>query len=61
MEKGWPLNPGGRPMAGEAGGGGARGGDREPTSQGDAKDPGGQGGAEGSGDQGGGGDPEIRG
>ncbi len=38
--------------SGGAGGGGARGGDGEPTSQGHAEDPGGQGEVEGSGDQG---------
>ncbi len=41
-----------------AGGGGARGRDGEPMSQGDGEDPEGQGRADGSGDRGGGGDPE---
>ncbi len=50
-----PTNGGG------AGGVGARGGDREPKSQGDAEDPEGQGGAGGFGDRGEGGAPEGRG
>ncbi len=48
-----PTNGGG------AGDGGARGGEKEPTSQEDVEDPGVWGGAESSGDRGG--DPEIHG